>query len=163
MAKEVSIYIATTIRTPRSTNGWIAYTLEYYPEGQKMPHLRWKYRYMAKTTSQRAVMIALARSLSLLKVKSLITIYTDSPYLYNGLTSWVRQWEANDWKNVKGEEVKNAEVWQWLSRVLKAHEGYEVMFHMHNAYTPTLEEDLAALKAGTVTIEQLEMRHNKKG
>lgn len=40
--------------------------------------------------------------------KPLAVIYTDSEYSKKALTVWYKKWEANGWKNSKGEPVKNA-------------------------------------------------------
>lgn len=39
-------------------------------------------------------------------------IRCDSQYVINGLTTWWRGWVRKDWKNAKGEAVKNPELFQ---------------------------------------------------
>lgn len=64
-----------------------------------------------------------------------ITIWTDSTYVKNGLTSWIHGWVKNGWKTSAGTPVKNKELWvrihalievmhsvQW--RWVKAHNGH---------------------------------------
>lgn len=43
-----------------------------------------------------------------------VVIATDSEYVVNGTTQWVRSWIVRDWKTAKGEDVKNQDLWQLL-------------------------------------------------
>ena len=40
-----------------------------------------------------------------------ITIFTDSSYVKNGITSWIINWKKNNWKNSQKKEVKNKDLW----------------------------------------------------
>ncbi len=39
-----------------------------------------------------------------------INIYTDSMYVINSITKWIKNWEVNNWKNAKGQDVKNKDL-----------------------------------------------------
>lgn len=78
-----------------------------------------------------------------------VTIWTDSAYVKNGVTSWTRNWKTNGWKTSKGTPVKNKEHWvridtllqqmtdvQW--RWVKAHNG-----HPQNERVDTLAREQA--------------------
>jgi ribonuclease HI len=39
-----------------------------------------------------------------------LNIYSDSQYTIKSLTVWIHKWIENDWKNSKGEDVKNKEL-----------------------------------------------------
>ncbi len=41
-------------------------------------------------------------------------IYSDSAYVLNGITSWVFQWEKNNWMTGQHEGVLNQDLWQAL-------------------------------------------------
>ncbi|KAI0100074.1 hypothetical protein GGR51DRAFT_378629 [Nemania sp. FL0031] len=43
-----------------------------------------------------------------------IVIATDSSYLVEGATGWVRSWVRNDWKTQNGDSVKNQDLWELL-------------------------------------------------
>lgn len=45
-----------------------------------------------------------------------ISIYTDSQYVKNGITSWIHNWEKNGWQTSAKKPVKNRELWQELKR-----------------------------------------------
>lgn len=46
-----------------------------------------------------------------------LEIYTDSKYLINGITKWVKKWAADGWKKANGDAVKNADLWRRLVRL----------------------------------------------
>ena len=63
-----------------------------------------------------------------------IRLFTDSNYVKNGITSWIKNWKRNGWCTSAGTLVKNKELWieidtlsQKMKRVewkwVKAHNG----------------------------------------
>jgi ribonuclease HI len=42
------------------------------------------------------------------------TIFTDSQYVKNGITLWIKSWNANGWQTARGKSVKNKDQWQRL-------------------------------------------------
>jgi len=45
-----------------------------------------------------------------------IRIHTDSQYVRNGITAWIKTWSANGWKTASKEPVKNKELWVELQK-----------------------------------------------
>lgn len=43
-----------------------------------------------------------------------ITIFTDSAYVVNGITRWVKGWVKNNWKTSAKEDVVNRDLWERL-------------------------------------------------
>ncbi len=43
-----------------------------------------------------------------------INIYTDSKYLFIGITKWIYLWKKNKWKNKKKKIIKNIDLWLTL-------------------------------------------------
>lgn len=43
-----------------------------------------------------------------------MVIATDSEYVVNGSTKWVRSWIRNNWKTRSGANVKNKDLWEML-------------------------------------------------
>ena len=39
-----------------------------------------------------------------------VTIYSDSAYCINALTSWIYSWSKNNWMNSKKEKIKNLDI-----------------------------------------------------
>lgn len=46
------------------------------------------------------------------------TIFTDSKYVFQGVTGWRFGWARNGWKTKEGEPVKNLELWQRAHQLL---------------------------------------------
>ncbi len=67
----------------------------------------------ADTTNNRmeltAVIEALKRAEALGSAR--IALYTDSQYVKNGITSWIRTWKVNGWRTSARQPVKNKEYW----------------------------------------------------
>ena len=85
------------------------------------------------TTNNRMELMAPIMALRKIKKASKITIYTDSIYLKNGITTWIKNWEKNGWKNTNKKPVKNKDLWVTLNELskdqvidwkwVKAHDG----------------------------------------
>ena len=63
------------------------------------------------TTNNRMELMAPIMALKKIKSKSEVTILTDSTYVKNGITEWIKKWEKNNWKNANKKPVKNKDLW----------------------------------------------------
>ena len=61
------------------------------------------------------------QSLASLKQRCTVTIYTDSNYVKEGITSWIHGWKARGWKTADKKPVKNVELWQRLDELNAQH------------------------------------------
>lgn len=43
-----------------------------------------------------------------------INVHTDSQYVRNGITTWIRSWLRNGWKTASRKPVKNQDLWMRL-------------------------------------------------
>lgn len=43
-----------------------------------------------------------------------VQLYTDSEYVKNGITSWIKGWKKKGWKTAQGKSVLNQDLWQAL-------------------------------------------------
>jgi ribonuclease HI len=75
----------------------------------------------AATTNNRMELTAVIEALAALKRPSRVTIYTDSSYVKDGITSWIRGWKARGWRTADGKPVKNIELWQRLDALNAGH------------------------------------------
>jgi ribonuclease HI len=75
----------------------------------------------AQTTNNRMEMMAAVRGLDVLKKPSAITVHTDSRYLMDGATKWLKRWKANGWKTADKKPVKNDDLWRQLDNLLTRH------------------------------------------
>lgn len=55
-----------------------------------------------------------------------ITVITDSAYLLNGITKWVKGWKQKDWISSQKTEVLNRDIWEKLSDAVDALAGEKV-------------------------------------
>ena len=73
------------------------------------------------TTNNRMELMAVISALKALKEKKglprQITLYTDSQYVQKGITEWIQNWKARDWKTADKKPVKNKDLWQELDSI----------------------------------------------
>jgi ribonuclease HI len=74
------------------------------------------------TTNNRMEMLAVIRALQSLRKKSAVTIHTDSRYVMDGATLWMKKWKSNGWKTSDKKPVKNEELWRALNEVMNGHD-----------------------------------------
>jgi len=103
------------------------------------------------TTNNRMELMAAIQGLKALKKPCRVKLSTDSRYVMDGLTKWIKGWQKNGWKTADKKPVKNADLWlelldaakphriEWLW--VKGHAG-----HPDNERADTLASD-AALRA----------------
>lgn len=48
------------------------------------------------------------------KQSTTVDLYTDSKYVLDGITKWIKGWKKNGWKTKDNKPVKNQEYWQQL-------------------------------------------------
>ena len=75
----------------------------------------------SKTTNNRMELMAPIMALKKIKTKSEITIYTDSKYVKDGITEWIKKWKLNNWKNSNKKPVKNKDLWIKLDNCCQKH------------------------------------------
>ena len=73
------------------------------------------------TTNNRMELMAPIMALKKIKSKSEITIYTDSRYVKDGITEWIKKWKLNNWKSSNKKPVKNKDLWVKLDNHCQKH------------------------------------------
>ena len=76
----------------------------------------------AQTTNNRMELTAAIEALEGLAGPSRIRLHTDSTYVRDGITKWIRRWKANGWKTAARKPVKNVDLWRHLDKALGRHE-----------------------------------------
>jgi ribonuclease HI len=76
----------------------------------------------AQTTNNRMELLAAIEALDALKKPCNVTLYTDSAYVKNGITSWIHNWRRNNWRTASKKPVKNADLWQRLDEAHQRHD-----------------------------------------
>ncbi|MEM6449008.1 MAG: ribonuclease HI [Cyanobacteria bacterium P01_D01_bin.105] len=49
-----------------------------------------------------------------------VTLHTDSEYLKNGITKWIKGWKKKGWKTSAGKPVLNKDLWQQLDKLTQS-------------------------------------------
>ena len=88
------------------------------------------------TTNNRMELMAAIMALEALKRPCRVELHTDSKYVMQGITEWMRGWKARGWLTADKKPVKNADLWQRLDaararhdvkwRWVKGHAGHEL-------------------------------------
>lgn len=73
------------------------------------------------TTNNRMELMAAIRALDALKRPSHVKLSTDSRYVMDGLTKWLKGWQRNGWKTASKQPVKNADLWRELIAAAEPH------------------------------------------
>lgn len=88
------------------------------------------------TTNNRMELQAAISALEAVKTSCEIDFFTDSQYLRNGISQWVKGWKAKGWVTAGKKPVKNDDLWRKLDALaakhkihwkwLKGHAGHDV-------------------------------------
>ncbi|KAE8150408.1 ribonuclease H-like domain-containing protein [Aspergillus avenaceus] len=90
------------------SHGWVRFRLEDTgPTGEAHPQT-------SNRAELRAVIAALRFRVWTGEGFDSLVIATDSEYVVEGATSWVRRWLQRDWKTSIGQAVKNRDLWECL-------------------------------------------------
>lgn len=76
----------------------------------------------SETTNNRMELQAAIEALRALKRPCRVALYTDSVYVRDGITKWIKGWQRNGWRTAAKKPVKNAELWQELQAALQPHD-----------------------------------------
>lgn len=74
------------------------------------------------TTNNRMELLAAIVALETLKSACQVTLTTDSQYVRQGITSWLKGWKAKGWKTASKKPVKNKDLWQRLDKACGSHD-----------------------------------------
>ncbi len=90
--------------------------------------LRWRdqdkelYGGEAATTNNRMELLAAIAALEHLKRGTRVRLHTDSLYLKDGITQWIKRWQTNGWRTAARKPVKNEDLWRRLTAAIERHE-----------------------------------------
>tara|TARA_Y100001970_G_C13822562_1_gene645631 strand:- start:153 stop:584 length:432 start_codon:yes stop_codon:yes gene_type:complete len=73
------------------------------------------------TTNNRMELMAPIKAIQKFKKKSEILVFTDSTYVKDGITVWIKNWEKNGWRTASKKPVKNKELWKKLKNLSSKH------------------------------------------
>jgi len=74
------------------------------------------------TTNNRMELTAAIRALEALKRRCAVSLYTDSQYVRQGITTWLADWKRRDWRTADRKPVKNQDLWEQLDALAAKHD-----------------------------------------
>ena len=94
------------------------------------------------TTNNQMELMAPIKAIQKFKKKSEISIFTDSTYVRDGITTWIKQWEKNGWKTASKKPVKNKDLWKKLKSLSSKHsmKWIWVKGHSQDKYNNLVDE-----------------------
>ena len=94
------------------------------------------------TTNNQMELMAPIKAIQTFKKKSEISIFTDSTYVRDGITIWIKRWEKNEWKTASKKPVKNKELWKKLKNLSSKHsvKWIWVKGHAQDKYNNLVDE-----------------------
>ena len=102
------------------------------------------------TTNNQMELLAAIEALKKVPEGQEIQIFTDSKYVKQGITEWIKKWIQNNWKTSSKQKVKNLELWSELNEISKKHKIKWFWVKGH-AGDPTNEEvDALAKRAANL-------------
>lgn len=113
--KQVTIYTDGACRGNPGPGGWGA-LLRYGEQEKSLSGGE------VETTNNRMELTAAIEALRALKQPCRVDLHTDSTYVRQGITEWLKKWRANGWRTANKKPVKNVDLWQSLAAEAERHE-----------------------------------------
>jgi len=73
------------------------------------------------TTNNIMELTAVIKALDTLKESCHVILTTDSNYVKDGITTWIKNWKLNGWKTANKKAVKNQDLWKKLDVLSSKH------------------------------------------
>jgi ribonuclease HI len=121
---EVTIYTDGACKGNPGPGGWGAWL-------RSAGHERELFGGEALTTNNRMELTAVIEALAALKTRSRVTLYLDSEYVRNGITTWIHNWKRRGWKTADNKAVKNVDLWLRLDELVQAHDVHWLWVRGH--------------------------------
>ena len=93
-----------------------------------------------ETTNNRMELAAAIEALNALKERCRVDLYTDSVYVRDGISGWIKGWKKNGWKTAARKPVKNVELWRALDEARARH---DVRWHWTKSHAGHPENERA--------------------
>jgi ribonuclease HI len=104
------------------------------------------------TTNNRMELMAAIQALESLKRPCTVRLHTDSQYLKDGITKWVKGWKRNGWKTAEKKPVKNVDLWQRLEAAAAPHAVEWLWVRGHAGHVENTRADALA-RAGVKSVQ----------
>ena len=105
------------------------------------------------TTNNRMELLAAIRGLEAIKRPQRVRVHTDSQYVKNGITQWIKAWKARGWKTADKKPVANVDLWKELEAAAAQHQVTWHWVRGHSGHAENERADALAREA-IVTLRQ---------
>jgi len=112
--KQITAYTDGACRGNPGPGGWGA-LLSWNQHERKLKGAE------AQTTNNRMELSAAIAALESLREPCAVRLYTDSVYVQQGITQWLKNWRARGWRTADKKPVKNQDLWQRLDAAAARH------------------------------------------
>lgn len=131
--KQVEIFTDGACRGNPGPGGWGA-LLRYQGKEREL------YGAEPATTNNRMELTAAIEGLRALKEPCVVALTTDSSYVRDGITKWLANWKAKNWKTAARKPVKNEDLWRALDEQNQRH---QVQWHWVKGHSGHRENEIA--------------------
>ncbi len=91
------------------------------------------------TTNNRMELTAVIQGILALKRTSKVELYTDSKYVQQGITVWIKNWRAKGLLNNNNGKIKNVDLWNQLDDLNQRH---EIKWHWVKGHSGHAENEI---------------------
>lgn len=138
--KKIQVYTDGACRGNPGVGGW-GVLMRY---GQHEKELYGKEQH---TTNNRMELMAAIQAIEAVTESCEIEVWTDSQYVQKGITQWLDNWKARNWKTANRKPVKNADLWQRLEEAVSTHKVSWHWVRGHAGHAENERADALANKA----------------
>ncbi len=104
------------------------------------------------TTNNRMELLAAIIAIESLTRPCQVSLTTDSEYVKNGITLWLKNWKLKNWKTANKKPVKNLDLWQRLDQACVQH---DISWHWVKGHSGHVENERADELANLAINEML--------
>ena len=115
ISEEVKIFTDGACRGNPGPGGWGA-LLQFKDTEKEL------YGAESQSTNNRMELMAAIMGLEAIKRPCRIILTTDSQYVKQGITEWLKDWKLRGWKTANRKQVKNVDLWQRLDAAVAQHD-----------------------------------------
>lgn len=133
--KECHIYIETSLAWPKAGSGIVGLIFTDKNDG----FTKTLFGRVDDATENKAILIGIKNALKYCSSFDLINLHLTCRYVAAGF-NWLPSWKKNDFKNKKGELVKDHELWQEIARELNEKE-LRIHLNEFNGYRKWLKAE----------------------
>jgi len=112
------------------------------------------------TTNNRMELLAAIVALEHLTEPCMVTLYSDSQYLRQGISQWIYNWKKNGWRTSAKQDVKNKDLWLRLDIMQEKHQITWKWVKGHSGHPENERCDTLAREAAESEPTEIDQGYN---